>query len=253
MAPETDSVPGSVLCHPRPLTSIACHAPHPPHPPTLDSIPEGPHTTAMNSPTAGFLALATLALPMWAGEPRSLFDGKTLRGWEGDPKIWSVQDGAITAGRVDQRAQRNEFLASTRSYTNFVLRLQFKIEGTEGFVNSGVQIRSERIPNHHEMVGYQADIGEGWYGALYDESRRNTILAKPDPETVKKAVKPGQWNHYEIRADGNRVVLKINGIQTVDYTEKDPKVVPHGKVAVQIHGDGKTRVQFKDISLEELP
>lgn len=253
MAPETDSVPGSALCHPRPLTSIACHAPHPPHPPTLDSIPEGPHTTAMNSPTAGFLALATLALPMWAGEPRSLFDGKTLRGWEGDPKIWSVQDGAITAGRVDQRAQRNEFLASTRSYTNFVLRLQFKIEGTEGFVNSGVQIRSERIPNHHEMVGYQADIGEGWYGALYDESRRNTILAKPDPETVKKAVKPGQWNEYEIRADGNRVVLKINGIQTVDYTEKDPKVVPHGKVAVQIHGDGKTRVQFKDISLEELP
>jgi hypothetical protein len=253
MAPVTDSVPGSALCHPRPLTSIACHAPHPPHPPTLDSIPEGPHTTAMNSPTAGFLALATLALPMWAGEPRSLFDGKTLRGWEGDPKIWSVQDGAITAGRVDQRAQRNEFLASTRSYTNFVLRLQFKIEGTEGFVNSGVQIRSERIPNHHEMVGYQADIGEGWYGALYDESRRNTILAKPDPETVKKAVKPGQWNEYEIRADGNRVVLKINGIQTVDYTEKDPKVVPHGKVAVQIHGDGKTRVQFKDISLEELP
>ena len=253
MAPVTDSVPGSALCPPRAITSIARHAPHPPHPPTLDSIPEGPHTTAMNSPTAGFLALATLALPMWAGEPRSLFDGKTLRGWEGDPKIWSVQDGAITAGRVDQRAQRNEFLASTRSYTNFVLRLQFKIEGTEGFVNSGVQIRSERIPNHHEMVGYQADIGEGWYGALYDESRRNTILAKPDPETVKKAVKPGQWNEYEIRADGNRVVLKINGIQTVDYTEKDPKVVPHGKVAVQIHGDGKTRVQFKDISLEELP
>jgi hypothetical protein len=253
MTPVTDSVPGSALCPPRAITSIARHAPNPPQPPTLDSIPEGPHTTAMNSPTAGFLALATLALPMWAGEPRSLFDGKTLRGWEGDPKIWSVQDGAITAGRVDQRAQRNEFLASTRSYTNFVLRLQFKIEGTEGFVNSGVQIRSERIPNHHEMVGYQADIGEGWYGALYDESRRNTILAKPDPETVKKAVKPGQWNEYEIRADGNRVVLKINGIQTVDYTEKDPKVVPHGKVAVQIHGDGKTRVQFKDISLEELP
>ena len=253
MAPVTDSLPGSALCPPRAyhLDRLPC-APSP-HPPTLDSIPEGPHTTAMNSPTAGFLALATLALPMWAGEPRSLFDGKTLRGWEGDPKIWSVQDGAITAGRVDQRAQRNEFLASTRSYTNFVLRLQFKIEGTEGFVNSGVQIRSERIPNHHEMVGYQADIGEGWYGALYDESRRNTILAKPDPETVKKAVKPGQWNEYEIRADGNRVVLKINGIQTVDYTEKDPKVVPHGKVAVQIHGDGKTRVQFKDISLEELP
>jgi len=179
---------------------------------------------------------ALLALPLQAGEPKALFDGKTLAGWEGDPKIWSVQEGAITAGRVDER-----------------VRLRFKIEGTEGFVNSGVQIRSERVPNHHEMVGYQADIGEGWYGALYDESRRNTILAKPDPEVVKKAVKPGQWNHYEIRADGDRVVLKINGAQTVDYTEKDPKVVPHGRIAVQIHGDGKTRVQFKDITVEELP
>jgi hypothetical protein len=133
----------------------------------------------MISPKFRLMAMAALALPMWAAESKSLFDGKTLQGWEGDPKIWSVQDGAITAGSIDQRAKRNEFLASTRSYTNFVLRLQFKIEGTEGFVNSGVQIRSERIPNHHEMVGYQADIGEGWYGALYDESRRNTILAKP--------------------------------------------------------------------------
>ena len=199
------------------------------------------------------IAPVILALPLWAGQPKALFDGKTLAGWEGDPKIWSVQEGAITAGRIDERAKRNEFLATTRGYTNFVLRLRFKIEGTEGFVNSGVQIRSERVPNHHEMVGYQADIGEGWYGALYDESRRNTILAKPDPEVVRKAVKPGQWNDYEIRADGDRVVLKINGTQTVDYTEKDPKVVPHGKIAVQIHGDGKTRVQFKDITVEELP
>ena len=219
----------------------------------LDSPKLDPQTPNMNLLMIRLLAMVALAMPMWASEAKSLFDGKTLHGWEGDSKIWSVQEGAITAGSVDQRARRNEFLATTRSYTNFVLRLQFKIEGTEGFVNSGVQIRSERIPNHHEMIGYQADIGEGWYGTLYDESRRNTILAKPDPETVQKAVKPGQWNHYEIRATGNRVILKINGIQTVDYTEKDPKVVPHGKLAVQIHGDGKTRVQFKDLSIEELP
>jgi hypothetical protein len=188
--------------------------------------------------------MTTLALPMWAGESKSLFDGKTLKGWEGDLKVWSVKEGAITAGRIDQRAQRNEFLASTRSYTNFVLRLQFKIEGTEGFVNSGVQIRSERIPNHHEMAGYQADIGEGWYGALYDESRRNTILAKPDPETVKKAVKPGQWNQYEIRATGNRVTLKINGVQTVDYTEK-------GIRALSV-SPGSIRTPLLDLSVEKF-
>ena len=106
----------------------------------------------MNPLKIRLLAIATLILPMWAGDAKSLFDGKTLKGWDGDLKVWSVQEGAITAGRIDQRAQRNEFLATTRSYTNFVLRLQFKIEGTEGFVNSGVQIRSERIPNHHEMA-----------------------------------------------------------------------------------------------------
>jgi len=207
----------------------------------------------MHSPKSFLLVLAAAALPMWAAGPKSLFNGKTLDGWEGDPRIWSVQDGAITAGRIDERVKRNEFLATTRGFTNFVLRLRFKIEGTEGFVNSGVQIRSERIPNHHEMIGYQADIGEGWYGALYDESRRNTILAKPDPETVKKAVKPGQWNDYEIRAEGRRIVLKINGVQTVDYTESDPKIVQHGRIGLQIHGGGKSVIHAKDITVEELP
>src|SRR5690606_15437621 len=97
---------------------------------------------------------------------------------------------------LTQTVPRNEFLATTRSYTNFVLRLKIKLTGTEGFVNSGIQIRSERIPNHHEMIGYQADAGEGWWGAIYDESRRNKVLAKPDDEVVKKAVKPQDWNDY---------------------------------------------------------
>ena len=206
-------------------------------------------------PVLPTLLLASLAAAMTAsaGEPKPIFDGKTLEGWEGDPKIWSVRDGEIVGGSLSKTVPRNEFIATRRGYTNFVLRFKFRLEGTEGFVNSGMQIRSERVPNDSEMVGYQADIGEGWYGALYDESRRNKVLARPDEATVKKAVKPGEWNEYEIRAEGSRIVLRINGVQTVDYTETDPKIVQHGRLGLQIHGGGKSVIHAKDITIEELP
>ncbi|MBL9139519.1 MAG: DUF1080 domain-containing protein [Verrucomicrobiales bacterium] len=197
---------------------------------------------------------ASVTIPAMAAAPTPLFDGKTFNGWEGDTtKVWRIVDGALVAGSLTQTVARNEFLATTRRYTNFVLRLKVKLTGTEGFVNSGVQIRSERIPNHHEMIGYQADIGAGWWGCIYDESRRNTVLAKADEAVVKRAVKPGEWNDYEIRAEGRRVVLKLNGIQTVDYTETDATLAQHGLIAVQIHGGGKAEVAFKDLTVEELP
>ncbi len=186
--------------------------------------------------------------------PVSIFDGRTFQGWEGDTqKTWRIAEGAIVAGSLTEQVPRNEFLASTRRYTNFVLRLKVKLTGTEGFVNSGVQIRSERIPNDAEMIGYQADIGAGWWGAIYDESRRNKMLAKPEEAVVKRALKPEEWNDYEIRAEGRRIVLKLNGVTTVDYTEPDEKIPQHGFIAVQIHGGGKAEVRFKDVTIEELP
>lgn len=182
-----------------------------------------------------------------------LFDGRTFAGWEGDTaKTWRIVDGALVGGSLTTPVPRNEFLATTRRYTNFVLRLKVKLLGTEGFVNSGVQIRSERIPNHHEMIGYQADIGEGWWGSLYDESRRNKVMAKADEEAVKKALKKDAWNEYEVRAEGRRMVIRINGVQTVDYTEADEKIPQQGLLAVQVHGGGKTEVWFKDLVIEEL-
>lgn len=197
-----------------------------------------------------FLATASPA----QAAAKSLFDGKSFAGWEGDTsKTFRIVNGTIEAGSLTEKVPRNEFLATTARYTNFVLRLKVKLIGTEGFVNSGVQIRSERKPQHHEMIGYQADIGAGWWGAIYDETRRNTMLAKPDPAVIQKALKENEWNDYEIRAEGPRIVLKLNGVTTVDYTEKDPSIPQHGLIAVQIHGDGKTVVSFKDITLEELP
>src|SRR5689334_5472865 len=95
------------------------------------------------------LALAfALALSLVrAPQATPLFDGKTLDGWEGDKdKVWRVVDGVIVGGSMNGNP-RNEFLTSAKSYADFVLKLEYKIVGTEGFVNGGVQIRSRRIPN----------------------------------------------------------------------------------------------------------
>lgn len=184
----------------------------------------------------------------------SLFDGKTFTGWEGDTnKTWRIENGEIVAGDVTKQQPRNEFLATVKRYENFELRLKLKLSGTEGFVNAGVQFRTERIPNHHEVSGFQADFGAGYDGALYDESRRNKVLAKPDAETLAKASKPGEWNDYRIRVEGDHIQLWLNGVQTVDYTETDPKIAKSGIIALQIHGNAKSEVRYKDIAIEELP
>lgn len=216
----------------------------------------------MNLPARNRLLLVTLVGSLTAScatvfsdnGTLSLFNGRTLAGWDGDTaKTWRVDNGEILGGTLTEKVPRNEFLATTANYTNFVLRLKFKLTGTEGFVNSGVQIRSQRVPNDSEMKGYQADIGEGWYGTIYDESRRNKPLIKPTEDAVKQAVKVGQWNDYEIRAVGPRIVLTINGVQLVDYTEPDPGIPQFGRIGLQVHGGGKTKVRFKDLNLQVLP
>ena len=196
-----------------------------------------------------------LALPVvlsCAPQGASLFDGKSLDGWEGDSKVWRVVDGVIVGGSM-QGNPRNEFLASAKSYSDFVLKLDYKLVGTEGFVNSGVQIRSRRIPKPpNEMSGYQADIGAGMSGSLYDESRRNKVLAKADPELIKKTEKPGDWNTYEIRCEGRRIRLTLNGVETVDYTEADTALEQEGLIGLQIHGNNKAEIFFKNISITTL-
>jgi len=198
--------------------------------------------------------VAWIAAPVAAAEPVSLFDGRTFAGWEGDVDgVWKIIDGTIVAGSPDVRQEHNDFLCTRRQFANFELRLAIKLEGSDGFVNSGIQFRSARIPDHHEVKGYQADFGAGYEGALYDESRRNRILAKPTAEVIAKAYKPGAWNDYRIRAEGPRIRLFLNGVQTVDYTETEAGIPGSGLIGLQIHGNAKVRVSFKDIVIEELP
>lgn len=201
------------------------------------------------------IVLAALAAPLsLAAAPVPLFDGRTFAGWEGDTgRTWRIEDGALVGGSLTETVPRNDFLVTTRSFGDFVLRLKFKLEGTEGFINAGVQFRSQRATRPaHEMVGYQADIGAKYWGALYDETRRNKVLAGPDPAEAERLVKIGDWNDYEIRAEGPRIQLFLNGRQTVDYIEPDPAIPRSGLIGLQVHGGGKAKVSYRDLTIEEL-
>ncbi len=184
----------------------------------------------------------------------SLFDGKTFSGWEGDTlTIWSIKNGSIVGGSLDEMVPHNDFLCTKNSYANFILKLKIKLTGHEGFINSGIQFRSKRlIEPAHEMTGYQADWGENYWAGLYDESRRNKTLMAPDSLKVLEWIKVGDWNDYEIKAENNRIRLYINNHLTVDYTEKDTSIPQSGLIGLQIHGGGKALVAFKDIFIEEL-
>jgi acetyl esterase/lipase len=176
-----------------------------------------------------------------------LVNGKGLPGWEGDMQLWSNKDGMLVGHSPG--LDHNEFLSSTRSYGDFVLSLYFRMIDGKG--NSGVQFRSVRIP-HHEMSGYQADIGEGYWGCLYDESRRNKVLV-PARDEALKALNKTDWNHYVVSAAGDKIVLSINGKRSVEYHEPDAAIARSGMLAVQIHAGGPMEVQYKDVMIQPLP
>jgi len=188
-------------------------------------------------------------------KPIHLFNGKNFKGWQGDTlHTWRIQNGVLVGGSLDEKVPHNEFISTTRSYSDYVLKLKFKLTGNEGFINGGVQFHSQRIANPpYEMTGYQADMGKGYWASLYDESRRNKLLATADSVIIKRVLRPNDWNDYEIRTEGRRIRILLNGEQTVDYTEGDTTIPQSGLIALQIHGGGKAEVFYKDITLEELP
>ena len=187
------------------------------------------------------------------GAERSLFDGKTLAGWEGNLDNWRVEDGAIVAGALDRKQPHNEFLATDEEFGNFELRLQYKVVGSGGFVNGGVQFWSQRVPQNFEVSGYQADLGANTDGNLYDESRRNRNLAIVPDDIRKQVLKPEAWNDYRIRAEGSHIQIWLNGVKTVDFTETDAGIPQKGKFALQIHGGAETKVSYRGLTLESLP
>ena len=213
-----------------------------------------------------------------AGEVKELFNGKNLDGWDGDPALWSVEDGVIT-GRTtkDKPLKHNNFLIwKGGTLKDFELHVKYKIATG----NSGVQYRSTDNGEHH-VSGYQADIVGGdndkYSGILYEETAANTpprrgILAQRgqkvvidkdgkknvvgsvgEADEITKAIKKGEWNEYTITAKGNHLVQQINGVTTVDVTdEQTAKAAKEGILALQMHVGDPMVIQFKDIRLTVL-
>lgn len=201
-----------------------------------------------------WLSLATI--PLLAAEEGfiPLFDGKTQTGWEGNLKVFRVEDQSVVAGTLKEAIPRNEFLCTTKEFGNFELRLKAKLVG-EGD-NAGVQFRTKRIPNHHEVSGYQCDMGTAFgrivWGGLYDESRRNKMLAEGDQSRIKEVFKPGDWNELVVRCEGPRIQIWLNGYQTVDYKEPDENIARTGVIALQVHGGKPAEAWYRDVRIKEL-
>lgn len=180
-----------------------------------------------------------------------LFDGHTFEGWEGDTeRFFRIEDGAIVGGSLEAPIPRNEFLCTTRRFSNFVLRAECRVVNANG----GIQFRSERVPESSEVRGYQADMDSSgtYWGCLYDESRRG-MLAEADREALAGVIDPVGWNDYEIRCKGARIQLRVNGYLTVDYVETDPDIPREGIIGVQVHAGEPSEAWYRNIRIAELP
>ena len=202
----------------------------------------------------------------------SLFDGKSLTNWDGNPKFWSVEDGAITGTTTkDNPTKGNTFVIWRGGMVDdFELRLKFKIVGG----NSGIQYRSEDKGNW-VVGGYQGDFesGDTYSGILYEEKGRGILAQrgqvthvlpgdKPkievvatigDTNDINKVIRKEDWNEYKIIARGNQLMHIINGrmtCQVIDHDEK--KGAKSGVLALQLHAGPPMKVQFKDIRLKPL-
>jgi putative membrane-bound dehydrogenase-like protein len=170
-----------------------------------------------------------------------LSNGKDLTGWVGDEALWSVEEGAIV-GKT-KGLNHNEFLRSELIAGDFRLALEVKL--TPNTENSGIQFRSEALPDG-EVNGYQADVGAGWWGKLYEELGRGLLWDK----SGENHVKPGEWNAYEIVARGSKIETFINGQKCVDLD--DPEGARRGIFALQLHSGGPMEVRFRNLVLEPI-
>jgi uncharacterized protein (TIGR03067 family) len=206
----------------------------------------------------------------------SIFNGKNLTGWDGNPALWSVKDGAIVGQTsAANPIKNNTFLIWTNGQPgDFELRCSFKIEplNDKGFANSGIQYRSKVLdPKGWVVGGYQADMeaGKTYTGILYEEKMRGILATRGEKvvldkdckkqvtgsvgnsDEIQAAIKQGDWNDYVIIAQGNHLQQFINGKQTVDVTDDcESKRAMNGVLALQLHAGQPMKVQFRDLRLK---
>jgi hypothetical protein len=200
------------------------------------------------------IAIWTLQPVTNAEEAKSQFLGKDLQGWEGVMKHWSVKDGALVGTTYPDGNSFNTFLCSKKTYKDFELKFQVKLQGKGWPGNSGVQIRSKIIDTedgkkHFAVSGPQCDMGSEYWGSLYGEEFGGMMKQAP-ADLVKKVVKPDDFNDYYIKAVGKHVTIKINGETTID--DDFDKMPDEGIIAWQLHGGKPMEVTFKNIEFKEL-
>ncbi len=170
-----------------------------------------------------------------------LFNGKDLVGWSGDEALWSVENGELVG--KSKGLTENAFLVSDFAAGDFSLKLEIKL--VENLGNSGIQFRSQALASG-SVSGYQADVGEGWWGKLYEEHGRGLLW----DQSGEQFVKLGDWNTYEIEAVGSKIRTRINGHECVNLD--DPQGADRGVFALQLHSGGPTEVRFRNLRLEVL-
>ncbi len=195
-----------------------------------------------------WLRLLDNAPPVLEAAPFTpLFNTADLTGWEGHSSLWSARDRMLVG--TSPGLDHNEFLATRQPYGNFILSLRFRLVDGQG--NSGIQFRSVRVPGT-EMSGYQADLGESYWGCLYDESRRNRVLVKASSDALAM-LKKDDWNQYVLCAVDDRITLFLNGAASVIYQEEGQNIARDGLIAVQLHAGKPMEAQFKDVLIRKLP
>lgn len=203
---------------------------------------------------------------------QSIFDGRSLAGWETpDPSYWAVEDGAIT-GRITKEhpCTVNQYLVwEGGELADFELKLKSRLSG-EGGINNGFQFRSRLLPDH-DVCGYQMDnnLQTPWLARLYDEFGRHTLAMRGeravfDPEGKRTATKIPEaegpawfrledWHEYHLTCVGHQITLRVDGRLAAEVEDNDPRRRElQGILALQLHSGPPTLVQFKDIRLKVL-
>lgn len=224
------------------------------------------------------LAQDASVAPPESGSMKQLFNGKDLTGWDGDPRLWSVKDGAIHGETTEEnKAKGNTFLIwKGDKWADFELRLSFRCNATN---NSGIQYRSkhitEKVNNEWVVRGYQHELRNevdfpNTSSFIYDEGGKRgrvclvgekatwekdgkKVIAKDliDQERFKKLFKLDDWNDVVIIGKGKNIRHYLNGQLVLDFTDNDPELaLTEGIIALQLHAGKPMWAEFKNIRVK---
>ncbi len=237
--------------------------------------------TALLVPVCVLAADTPFTAPPEAAGMQSLFNGKDLAGWDGDPKLWSVKDGVIHGETTAENpAKGNTFIIwKDGSTKDFELRLSFRCNATN---NSGIQYRSKHITdgkvgNQWVVRGYQHELRNETQlpsvsGFIYDEGGKRGRICLVGEEAIwekdgKKLIRSSlidqaafqnlfkldDWNDVVIIAKGNHIRHHLNGTLILDFTDNDSeRALTEGILALQLHAGKPMWAEFKNIRLREI-